>query len=121
MSLAASERTSLAKVGATVHSRSAWALMAAIIRGCWWPRFKLTSWDEKSMNSLPSLSQNRAPSPPAKGMGSMSSCADHEWKTCSRSAAVDSALLPMAAPWIVANACNRLHASGAPRGCTTCP
>ena len=34
--------------GATVHSVSVWALIAAIMSGCWWPRFRFTSWEAKS-------------------------------------------------------------------------
>ena len=45
---AASPRSALANDGAMVHSRPAASWMAAIRRGCWWPMFRLTSWDEKS-------------------------------------------------------------------------
>ena len=48
MSRAASLRWSLAWNGAMVHSRSAWALMASTILGCWWPMLAFTSCDEKS-------------------------------------------------------------------------
>ena len=48
MSRAASLVASLAWIGATVHSLSAWALMAATSLGCWWPMLTLTSWLEKS-------------------------------------------------------------------------
>jgi hypothetical protein len=47
-SLASSERLSLAKTGAIVHSRSAWSLMAWTTFGCWWPIEVLTSWEAKS-------------------------------------------------------------------------
>ena len=45
---AASDRSALANVGATVHSRPAASWMAATSLGCWWPMFMFTSCDEKS-------------------------------------------------------------------------
>jgi hypothetical protein len=45
---ASSPRLSLARLGAMVHRRSAWSLIAWTIFGCWWPIDALTSWEAKS-------------------------------------------------------------------------
>ncbi len=52
--VAASPRDSLACCGASVVSFAAWAAMAAMTRGCWWPMLAFTSWLEKSRYRLPS-------------------------------------------------------------------
>ena len=48
MRWAASPRERVAVEGATVASRPACSMMAAVTAGCWWPMFTLTSWLEKS-------------------------------------------------------------------------
>jgi hypothetical protein len=48
ISRAASERAPLAYAGATVQRLSACSLIAATMRGCWWPRLVKTSCELKS-------------------------------------------------------------------------
>src|SRR4051812_37941699 len=45
----------------------------------------LTSWLEKSRYRRPLWSQTVEPRPPAMTIGARCACADHEWKTWSRS------------------------------------
>lgn len=68
-----------------MHSVSTWSLIAWSSFGCWWPRFMLTSIEEKSIHSRPVSSQNFEPSAPAITVGSRAPWADHEWNTRARS------------------------------------
>jgi hypothetical protein len=85
ISRAASLRWSFANGGATMHSTSAWSLIAWIIFGCWWPRFMFTNMLVKSIHVVPSGSQNVEPDAPAITVGSSALWTDHEWKTRARS------------------------------------
>ena len=82
---AARPRVRFAVAGATVVSVAACSWIAATTRGCWWPMLVLTSWLEKSRYRRPAWSHTVDPSPPAMTSGFRCACADHEWKTWSRS------------------------------------